>query len=109
MMPLMMSPMSARASALAELKCRATAQLVSGESYQPGIVVGPAYRQLLKRSLGANDDEINDRSKVQKADGTIKTTGGRLKPGCDTARKHTERTVEGVTPADFPEVRRRLG
>ena len=108
-MSLMMSPMSARASALAELKCRATAQLAPGESYQPGNVVGRAYRQLLKRSLGANDDEINDRSKVQKADGTIKTTGGRLKPGCDTARKHTERTVEGVTAADFPEVRRRLG
>ena len=31
-----------------------------------------------------------------------------LKRGCDTARKHTERSVKGVTPADFPEVRRRL-
>ena len=109
MMSLMMSPMSARASALAELKCRATAQLVSGESSQPGIVVGPAYRQLLKRSLNANDDEINDRSKVQIADGTIILTGGGLKRGCDAARKHTERCVEGVTAADFPEVRRRLG
>ena len=108
-MSLMMSPMSARASALAELKCRATAQLVSGKSYQPGIVVGPAYRQHLKRSLNANDDEINDRRVVQKADGTIIPTGGRLKPGCDAARKHTERSVEGVTAADFPEVRRRLG
>ena len=70
---------------------------------------GAEAGRLLKRSLNANDDEINDRSKVQKADGTIKTTGGRLKPGCDTARKHTERSVEDVTPADFPEVRHRLG
>ena len=52
--------MLARASALAELDCRATAQPLPGEPCYPGIYVGGAYVSIMQRQFKEFDPDVVD-------------------------------------------------
>ena len=92
--------MLARASALAELDCRATAQPLPGEPCYPGIYVGGAYVSIMQRQFKEFDpDEVkaamNKRRMVLRNDGTYKAIGGGIQTDTDLYVSHTTASGAG--------------
>ena len=80
--------MLARASALAELDCRATAQPLPGEPCYPGIYVGGAYVSIMQRQFKEFDPDVveaamNKRRIVLRNDGTYRPIGGGFEQGTE--------------------------